>query len=288
MWLIKFLKSNVLYLLWFVIYFTIAWWIFGATLQAFIIVAAIYGISMSVALSPVGEIILIMVENCREPVTERERKYLIPIFEEAYQNAKEFNKSLNNGIKIYIMDAMYVNAFAIGRKTVAVTRGALSTFTAEELKGIIAHELGHMTYGHTKALLLTMIGNVLFSAIAFVLRLILYICEIVANITARMNIIGIVFMAMTFVARIVSEFCIFFTVTSGQFLLALNSRINEQQADKFAYDIGLGKQLISGLYTIQKISIHKKLKLSEMFTASHPHIADRIAWLERLENGRYT
>jgi len=283
-WFARFLKSNILYIFWFAIYFTIAWFIFGGNLRALIIVAVIYAISISVALSPIGEVLLRLVENCREPLTEQEKSYLLPIFEEVYQSAKEINKNLNSGIKIYIMDAMYVNAFAIGRKTVAVTKGALETFTEEELKGVLAHELGHMTYGHTKALLLTVIGNFLFSIITFVLRIILRILEFVSKVVALFNVLGIIFTFLTFIVRIIFEASVFLIQNSSQLFLSINSRSNELIADKFAYDIGFGDELIKSLYVLQKISINTKLKISEKLMASHPHMAFRIAQLERMEN----
>jgi len=68
-------------------------------------------------------------------------------------------------------------------------------------------------------------------------------------------------------------------------LLAANSRTNELQADKFAYDMGYGRELVMALYLLQKISMNRKIKLTDKLKASHPHIAGRIACLERLEGG---
>jgi len=247
-------------------------------------VSIIYIISITVALSPLGEMLLRFIEGCRLPKTEREKNYLLPLFEEAYENAKDVNPSLNKGINIYIMDAMYVNAFAMGRKTVAVTRGAMETFNAEELKGIIAHELGHITHGHTKALLLTNIGNILFTAIVFVLRLIVQLADSIAGITAYFNIMGIVFKVITFITGIFFYVSVFVFVNLGELILSLNSRANEMQADKFAYTTGFGKQLIDSLYLLQKISLTANVKPYERLKASHPHIASRIEQLERLES----
>ena len=122
----KFITSNALYLLWFALYIFIAWAVLGATLIAFFIVLAIYAVSITVALSPIGEQLLRLTENCRRPATEQEKEYLMPLFEEVYESAKIANPNLNKGIQLYIMDGMYVNAFAIGRETVAVTRGAMA------------------------------------------------------------------------------------------------------------------------------------------------------------------
>jgi len=278
---LKFLESNWLYIIWFVVYFSIAWAILGANWNSFIIVSIIYG---TIALSPVGEVILRLVEGCREPTTEQERNYLMPMFEEVYENAKEVNPQLNNDIRIYIMDGMYVNAFAMGRKTVAVTRGAIETFTADELKGVLAHELGHIMHGHTKALLLSVIGNFFFSVIVWVFKFILHIIQFISNAVAHLNVVALVFAFILFIARIYVNILVFLFIYLSQVMLALNSRTNEMQADRFAFEVGYGRELILGLYLLQKITMGTRLSLSERMRASHPHIADRIGHLELLEN----
>ena len=280
----KFLISNFAYIIWFALYFSIAWFVLGLTLNNFIIVALIYGGSITIALSPIGEFILRITENCREPATEQERNYLLPIFEEVYQDAKELNPKLNRGIKLYIMDAMYVNAYAMGRKTIAVTRGAIATFTADELKGLLAHELGHITHGHTKALLLSLIGNFFFTVIVWIFRLMFFFAQLISNIVAQFNWIGWLFSFMTFVLKIAVEVSVFIFVNLSEMILASNSRVQEIEADTFAYEIGYGRELISGMYLLQKISMNNKPSLSEKVKASHPHIARRIENLERLEN----
>jgi len=284
---VTFLRSNILYIVWFLLYFSIAWFILGANLNSLIIVTIIYSISIGAALSPIGEMLLRLLENCREPATEEELRYLMPLFEEAYQSAKEINPKINNGIKLYIMDAMYVNAFAIGRQTVAVTRGAMETFTADELKGILAHELGHMNYGHTKALLLAFIGNIFFSIIVMLFRLILYTIQFISSVVAHLNnfnIVVVVFALLAFIMRVFVNISVFLFINLSQMILALNSRANETQADTFAYEMGYGRELISGLYVLQKISLNTHVKLIDQMKATHPHTALRIAHLERLEN----
>jgi len=255
----------------------------GGTRDSFIWVSIIYGVSITIALSPVGEAILRILENCRELSTEQERNYLLPMFEEVYENAKEVNPKLNKSIRLYIMDAMYVNAFAIGRKTVAVTKGAMETLSADELKGVLAHELGHITHGHTKALLLSVIGNFFFTVLVWVFRAILFITQVVSNIVANFNYIGSIFAIFTLIARLLVDVSVFAFINLGQVILASNSRFNEIQADNFALEIGYGRELISGLYLFQKISMNTKLSWSEQLKSSHPHIAYRIANLERLE-----
>jgi len=281
---LKFLESNILYIFWFLVYFTIAWLILGANQTSFIIVSIIYGTSVGIALSPIGEAILRLTEGCRLPATEEEQSYLIPLFEEVYENAKEFNPELNSDIQLYILDDMYVNAFAIGRNTVGVTRGAMNTLSADELKGVLAHELGHITHGHTKALLLSFIGNFFFSVIVWVLRVLLSIFQFAANVFAHFNVVGVVLSIFAFTTNLLEEISILVFVNLSQIILSLNSRFNETQADTFAYEVGYGRELISALYMLQRISMNGTVSLSERLKSSHPHIADRIRHMEQLEN----
>lgn len=52
---------------------------------------------------------------------------------------------------VYIVDEPGINAFAVGlstdRAAVGVTRGALNTFTRDEMQGVVAHEFSHILNG---------------------------------------------------------------------------------------------------------------------------------------------
>jgi len=280
--ILKFMGSNYTYVIWFILYFSIALAMIGDTQQNFFLLLLVYGVSIGIALSPIGEAILRATENCREPSTEEEKNYLLPIFEEVYQDAITVNPNLNKEIKIYIKDAMYINAFAMGRKTIAVTKGGLTTWTRDELKGIIAHEFGHITHGHTKALLLSLIGNFFFSIIVWVLRLFLTIMQFICEVVAEFNWLGSIFAILTAIVQIIVDLSVFVFINLSEMILASNSRSNEFQADTFAYEVGYGKELISGLYLLQKTTIQNKLSIPERLKATHPHISQRIANLERL------
>ena len=58
-------------------------------------------------------------------------------------------------IKVYILEDSSLNGIASPDGKVFITRGFLTNyysgvFSAEELFGVIAHELGHLALGHTK------------------------------------------------------------------------------------------------------------------------------------------
>lgn len=275
--MLKKLAKNYVYIIWIVLYFTIAWYLLGADWNSFILVFFLYGISILIALSPVGEALLRFIEKVRPIRTKEEKEYLLPIFEEVYENAKEKDEKLNDNIKLYIIDNMYVNAFAIGRKTIAVTMGAIQTFTQDELKGIIAHEFGHLSNGDTKALLISTIGNGIFTILIFILKIILLITNIIFSLT-KIPFLNI----FTIIAEFIFDIGVILFSYISQILLSINSRQNELWADTFAFDIGYGEELVSSLYILQKISLPQNLSILDRLRASHPNTARRIEQLENL------
>lgn len=275
--LIKNLAKNFIYLVWVIIYFFLAWSILGADWDSFVLVFFLYGISISIALSPLGEFLLRFIEKVRPLSTREEKEYLLPIFEEVYENAKEKDPKLNNNIKLYIIDNMYVNAFAIGRKTIAVTMGAVETFSQAELKGVIAHEFGHLSNGDTKALLLSTIGNGIFSILIFALRILMLITEVVFSLT-RIPFLDV----FAVLAKFLFDIGVIIFSYVSEILLSVNSRRNELYADRFAFKIGYGEELVLSLYILQKISLPNNLRLLDRLRASHPNTAKRIKQLENL------
>jgi len=101
-----------------------------------------------------GESVLLSSANARE-VTHEEAPQLYNIVEEMRIAA-----SLPAMPKVYIIDAPVPNAFAVGlkpeRACVAVTTGLLERLNRDELQGVIAHELGHISNRDT--LFMTLAG----------------------------------------------------------------------------------------------------------------------------------
>ena len=281
-----FFKSNWAYLIWFTIYFSVAIltiYVFtNNLLQSFILTFIIYGTCIAIALSPIGEIILRLTQGIKPIQTEQDREYLEPIFEELYTETIKFTPELNRDIQLYISESMTVNAFAIGRKTIAITRGAMCAFKSDELKGVLSHEFGHMANGDTKALLINVVGNGFFSLIIFVLRFILLFIQNISVAFSNKNIVVAVFAIISFIFRLLVDLGIIVFVFLGNVILALNSRYSELLADKYAFHIGYGEELKNSLYILSKLSLSEKLTFMERLTASHPYTTARIQKLEEL------
>lgn len=277
----EFLETNAIYIVWSIVNFFVTFFILGANIYSFIFCFFLYAISLSVALSPLGEEILKLINGVRKLYTKREKDYLIPLFEDIYEDVKEEYPNLPD-IEICIIDSLTVNACAMGRHTIAVTRGAVETFTEDELKGILLHEIGHIVHGDTKATLLNLIGNGLFSIGVIIIKIALLILDFVLlPFFKKTN--GITALISSLIHFIFDMLLIGFTL-AGNIILSINSRENEYRADRFAFENGYGEDLISALYLLQKMSLGEDMELIQRMQASYPHIAKRIGALEYLED----
>lgn len=279
--ILDFIKSNILYIIWSIVNFIISFLILGANGYSFTICLVLYAVSLTAALSPLGEWILRLINGVRKLYTRREKDYLIPLFEDIYEDVKEEYPNLPD-MEICMIDSLTVNACAMGRHTIAVTRGAVETFTEDELKGILLHEMGHIVHGDTKATLLNLIGNGLFSIGVITVKCALLILDLVLlPFFKRTG--GITALISSIIHFIFDILFIGFTLT-GSIILSINSRENEYRADRFAFENGYGEDLISALYLLQKMSLGEDMALIQKMQASHPHIAKRIGTLEYLED----
>ena len=274
--ILKLIESNFLYLIWFSIYFvwthSIIQLLFSMDfISATVFNLLLYGVTLTVAYF-FGDVIIGLIEGARPVETREEREYLFPLFQEVCQDVRSRYPNLPR-IRVHIIDTLTVNAMAIGNRTIAVTQGAINTFNSTELKGIIAHELSHIYYGDTKAIIINTIGNGIATIITLILKSILRLLE---NLWEQRQ--GNIFT----IIRTILELLVFIMMWLGSFILSINSRGNEFKADKFAYETGYGEELIQALYILQKMSLGPKVKLIHRLKASHPRISKRICRLEVL------
>ena len=276
-----FLRANWAYILWGGLHLVLAYWVLAsfmgreAGLQTTVI---IYVLSIGVAVSPIGEFIMRGLERARPVETKRDKDYLLPLFEEVYEEARKKTPSLNKYIMLYITEDKTVNAFAVGRKTIMLTRGAIDSLSPEELKGTIAHEFGHMTSGDSIARVITIVGNGLFSLIVLACKIIMLIFGLITAIKTKKYVLTYV---VGFIANLLFNYSIMAFLFLGNVLIALNSRYREYLADDYAYNIGFGEERKETLYQINALDMGGKRSLKDWLKASHPHTTARIAHLER-------
>lgn len=277
--MLNFWGNNKIYFISTIIYFYISFKILGGTIETFFNLIIIYLVTIFIAFSPTGEKLLRLLNNVRPLETSKEKEYILPLFEEVFKQAKSRNKYLNK-IEICVIDNMTVNAMAIGRHTVAVTKGAMQTFTEDELKAVMAHEVAHIVHEDTTARLYAIIGNGIFTIILFIYKLILFIFECINETVSRNKNVLSFFITLI---RFILEISTFLFTFALQIVMMTNSRKNEFNADKFSYDLGYDQEMIEALYLLEKISLGDNSTIIQKMTASHPRITKRIEYLESLD-----
>ena len=202
---------------------------------------------------------------------------------------------LPNKPEVGIYDSPQPNAFATGpskkKSLVAVSSGLLQSMNKEELEGVIAHEVAHISNGDmvTMTLLQGMINTMVLLAARAIAKL------IVSRMRERS-----IWMEMGIYIALQIVFSIL-----GSIALCYFSRKREYRADKDGARLSSAPNMISALKALQRMSsagpqpqmafagrgaqtesynylqISGKAKKANLFS-THPPLENRIARLERL------
>lgn len=230
------------------------------------------------SLTPVGSSLFRSIAGSREVLTAYDKDYLMPIFEDVYDAVKEEYPRVSKNIQLYINSSHNINAYALGRDSITLTRGAIDTMSEDELRGVLSHEFGHIVHGDTSLNLFLLIGNIIFMFFYGCFKIIQIATRIVASLLSpdefkmSRQIIG-------GIGKVFGSILLFIALA----LLKINERTNEFQADKYAHQIGYGEELISALYLLKKLDADSNLNMLERLLASHPELDYRISKLEQLE-----
>ncbi len=261
----------------------------NASFIAISIVASIvlYGVGIVVALSPAGEYILRKKLGCKEIKDQDILNRIMPIFNEVHAAARRVNPSIAEDIKLFMNEDEDYNAFATGRKTVCINKGLLR-LSDEEIKGILAHEFGHIANHDTDFTLVVNVANwivtVYFTLAWIFIMIYKYLIKGISFIVALAS-DSIGGMIATMLGGVVVDFMITLSIKLmstlwtfiGNMLIKASNRSNEYLADKFAKDSGFGSGLLAFFNRFasanQKQSFKEKLaSLSD----THPPMSKRI------------
>ncbi len=219
---------------------------------------------------------------------QEEKDRLYPLLKEVLDKS---NKIYNTH---YTIDKMFIrmirdedtNAFATGRSIVAVHTGLLS-LNDEEIKAILAHEIGHL---HNKDSFLNL-------ALWFVLlpykvfmkcyMIVCYIFNVVVKIFCLVPGVGIFVAVLSYFIALVSYLFVTFDYiinTVYNFLYLLASRNDEYNADKFSASLGYHLALVSSLEKLDdepQISRFRIVAWFKEFWHTHPETIKRIKALQQ-------
>ena len=286
----------------FALIFGLFWWMDSSIFTGLIAAVVIYGVSAIIALSPLGEFFLRISQDCRkfDPSRKKDVKLLNrlePLFFEVIERAKRKNPELaiDDDINLYIKDDPDPNAFAIGRRTVCVTTGLLS-YSDDQIKGILGHEIGHLATHDTELILLITVGNLFVSAVVTVIKVLIFICELLFNLIFAFvggseGTLGRIFSTMAgFMSLIFVNLVMYLWTKLGVLLVMHSSRNAEYEADKFSCNLGYTEGLLSFFEDLMdyedyakadsdKSFIDKLKEKTEVFavlSSSHPATKKRI------------
>jgi len=233
---------------------------------AFLVETALAGL----AFTPLGEWYFRLTSRLRRPLPDEE-SVLRPAFERACSQCGAVEMP-----ELFVAHDSFPNAFAMGRRTVAVTRGLLEQAKAGELEAVLAHEIGHLKNGDTKVMLAAYVMNAAGSVATWVMTVVMAVLSIFSfltgGVTGNRQFLGLgwLIVAISWMLRGVAWLL--------QKLLQLSflavGRAQEYEADAFAARCGYRDGLISFLSRI--VGSEGPRSLAAALYATHPSPEARI------------
>lgn len=252
--------------------------------QSLILGLLLYGISLVLALSPIGEGFLRWQTGCKKIKRVEQINFIEPIFREVYDKAKKLDPSIPDDVQLFINGSEEPNAFATGRKTMCITEGMLH-MPVDQIKATLGHEFGHLAHKDTDLILIISVGNLIVTVFIVIIKLLINLFHICMGIGAGMlgGKEGLAAAAINAVCHALETmFVIGLTwiwTKIGVLLVMKSSRDNEFEADEFSFNLGYGNELC---ILLDSIAGSNEKGLFANLASSHPDKNDRIAKLQSL------
>lgn len=235
--------------------------------------------------------------NVRKPVLAEEEK-LQNCLREILQRAH-----CDKQFRLRIEENLGFNAFAIGHNTIVISRGMLEQMTEGEIKGVMAHELGHLQSkdcivgsAFVMAGKLPQIVGYVYHKGKLILRIGIRLSYILTRLISAWLGLAVLFLMGYFIYRkhlirpifSVAVFVLLFTVLDRvfNFFGLMISRFTEYKQDAYAHHLGYGAELRQALHKLAEGGAQRVNRYIILMTGSHPVIHNRIRRLEKLEGLR--
>lgn len=285
-----FRRSNIGTILFFALNTAVLVLVMGALGVSPYVVIPLYAASVLLALSPVGEWFLCLLNGAHRMVRKDMRDRILPAAAEVFERAKEHTPAMPDRINIRVYYDQKPNAFAIGRHTICVTEGLLQ-LPEDQIQGVLAHEFGHLAMQHTLVQLLIGGGNI----IMFLLILLAELLRVLFVGAGSVGMGAAFFRARGFISTVITTIgagcffllsgMIFVWTAFCNLLLRHSGRGNEYEADRFAYEIGFGDELCE---VLDRVTLNGgEHGFLRALYDSHPMSGDRIGRLQEL-GARYS
>lgn len=241
-------------------------------------VILIYIVTVALSLSPIGEVLLAQLAGAKEIKRQDVKLRIIPLVQYVLDCAKEKTQYNLDSVKVMILYDDSPNAFAMGRKTICITQGLLN-LPDDAILGVLAHEVGHLAYGHTVIQLLIGGGNLLITGFLFLFKLATWIITAIMGLFALGSRDGFIGLFTALFAGI-STGLSWLWVKFCKLFLMWSMRQNEYLADEYAFRIGFGVELAQVLDQ-HLCDVPRKGFFNALYNP-HPYNDDRVAALQNM------
>ncbi len=240
-------------------------------------VAAYYAFGLLFFIPPVENFMWKYLDRSSREPTHGEQQRLVPALEDVISRV---GKGGERKFRLRVVATSQLNAYAGGARQVAVAQGAVESLSDSELRGIVAHELGHHSGLHPAV---GLAAHWITKPIAWAEWVSVKLHNLSAFFTrfARSSfvfwaayIVAILLLAAAYILRGI--------VYSANIIMLWFGRRAEYLADKTAVLLGFGPGLLSSLYVFQELEqqegafVHDN-RLEEMLSNTHPPTRKRIA-----------
>ena len=264
---------------------------------ALLIGVILYLVFLFAMLSPMGENYLRFSNGCGKIKRHEDLSLLTPIFTTVLTKARELDPSIPEDIQLFINSSKDPNAFALGRKTICVTRGILDPQNASqtELEAVLAHEFGHIAHKDTDVLILLTAGNIIvdlfFKFLRFLVLIFSWISAVLMGAAgAAMNnsadAMGGLGYGIGRLFGFILEKLIGLWYWFSDVCVMRASRKDEFKADEFSFNCGYGNELCSFLDRLEKRSHADEdpgpTDFFSFLRASHPPVDERITHMQEM------
>jgi Zn-dependent protease with chaperone function len=225
----------------------------------------------------------------RKPVLAEE-KLITGLFSEV-----QLRSTFRKPVWLGIVEESGSNAFATGMRTISISKGILKNFTHEEIKGIMAHELGHLeSWDCILGAAITTAASIPTKIHRFFARIAGLIFKGCMLLLLRIGMVVILFLTYGYLlyshdhpSQPISIFILFILVFPffqrlTNFCWHTISRFREYRQDAFAHSLGYGQGLLEALHKLSVDGDMPVNRYQNLMTDSHPIIFNRIRRLEKL------
>lgn len=234
-----------------------------------------YLLVLIILATPIGEAFIRLTFKARKLARTEENARIFECFDDVYARALALTPKMSKKINLYMIDDDSINAFCIGSRTVVINSGLL-ILPNECIKGILAHEFGHIAHQDSLTTLALIISNwILYLAVCFVSFLAAFFFMFFDIL------LGIIFRwednpcYLSRAAKGIINIVYKIWLWIGILLNLATSRKHEYKADEYASKLDLSAELAVGLGFIDR-DMSFEASILETIYSTHPKTANRV------------